>query len=77
MVGTISLLDIGENQVALRKIFVDSDFRGSQFGTAHKILESALDWSRTKGVAEIYLGTTDKFLIAHRFYEKKWFYHNL
>jgi N-acetylglutamate synthase-like GNAT family acetyltransferase len=27
----------------------------------------------TKGVKEIYLGTTDKFRAAHRFYEKNGF----
>ncbi len=73
VVGTISLLDIGSNQVALRKMFVHPDVRGSRFGTALKLLESALDWCRISGVSEIYLGTTAKFLAAHRFYEKNGF----
>ena len=73
VVGTISLLDIGNDQVALRKMFVHPDYRGSRFGIAHKLLESALDWCRSQGVSEIYLGTTAKFLAAHRFYEKSGF----
>lgn len=73
VVGTISLLDIGNDQVALRKMFVHPDYRGSQFGTARKLLESAFGWCRSQGVAEIYLGTTAKFLAAHRFYEKSGF----
>lgn len=73
VVGTISLLDIGNNQVALRKMFVHPNCRGSEFGTARKLLESAFEWSRSQGIAEIYLGTTAKFLAAHRFYEKNGF----
>ena len=73
VVGTISLLDIGNSQVALRKMFVHPDFRGSKFGTAHRLLEAAFDWCRAEEVAEIYLGTTAKFLAAHRFYEKSGF----
>jgi GNAT superfamily N-acetyltransferase len=73
VVGTISLLDIGNNQVALRKMFVLPECRGPKFGIARKLLESAFDWCRTKGVSEIYLGTTAKFLAAHRFYEKSGF----
>ena len=73
VIGTISLLDIGKEQVALRKMFVDPDFRGARFGTAHKLLQAAFDWCSAKGVTEIYLGTTAKFLAAHRFYEKSGF----
>ena len=29
--------------------------------------------ARAQGVAEIFLGTTEKFLAAHRFYEKNGF----
>ena len=73
VVGTISLLDIGNDQVALRKMFVHPKYRGSRFSTAHKLLESVFNWCRTEGVSEIYLGTTAKFLAAHRFYEKSGF----
>jgi GNAT superfamily N-acetyltransferase len=70
VVGTISLLDIGDHQGALRKMFVHRGFRGPQAGTANLLLDTVLDWARTKGVLEIFLGTTSKFLAAHRFYEK-------
>ena len=73
VVGTVSLLDIGNNQVALRKMFVDPHFRGARFGTAHKLLQAAFDWCRANEIAEIYLGTTAKFVAAHRFYEKSGF----
>lgn len=30
IVGTVSLLDLGDHQVALRKMFVDKEFRGAK-----------------------------------------------
>ncbi|MGC4241452.1 MAG: GNAT family N-acetyltransferase [Herbaspirillum sp.] len=73
VVGTISLLDIGNAQVALRKMFVAASHRGKEHGTAARLLEGAIAWARAQGVRQIYLGTTDKFLAAHRFYEKNGF----
>jgi N-acetylglutamate synthase-like GNAT family acetyltransferase len=73
VIGTISLLDIGSRQAALRKMFVAQAFRGSEFGTARRLLEELLGWSAAAGVREIFLGTTPKFLAAHRFYEKNGF----
>jgi N-acetylglutamate synthase-like GNAT family acetyltransferase len=73
VVGSVGLIDIGNQQVALRKMFVDADFRGPQFAVAQSLLATVLNWVREKGVHSIFLGTTDKFLAAHRFYEKKGF----
>jgi GNAT superfamily N-acetyltransferase len=73
VVGSIALLDIGHNQAALRKMFVQREFRGSTHGTARLLLTTLLDWAKAHQVSEIYLGTTAKFLAAHRFYEKNGF----
>ena len=73
VVGTISLLDIGSQQGALRKMFVHPDFRGSELGTSKGLLEALLAWARSRDVREIFLGTTEKFLAAHRFYERNGF----
>lgn len=73
VVGTVSLLDIGNGQGALRKMFVKKAFRGSENGVAQKLLCGLLKWSKSKGLEEIFLGTTPKFLAAHRFYEKNGF----
>ncbi|ARK32625.1 GNAT family N-acetyltransferase [Halalkalibacter krulwichiae] len=73
VVGTISLLDIGENQVALRKVFVDKHFRGPIYQTANLLLETVMNWSRERNVGAIILGTTPQFKAAHRFYEKNGF----
>jgi len=73
VVGTIALLDIGNAQAALRKMFVAREFRGREQGTANRLLDSLLAWSEAHGLREIFLGTTDKFVAAHRFYEKNRF----
>lgn len=73
VVGTIGLKDIGHGQAALRKMFVAAAFRGREYGVAAQLLGRLLEDARSKGVREILLGTTDKFLAAHRFYEKHGF----
>ncbi|WP_226673444.1 GNAT family N-acetyltransferase [Rossellomorea aquimaris] len=73
VVGTISLLDIGNNQVALRKMFVDKEFRGRKYKTASLLLNNAIEWAKEHSIKAVYLGTTPQFLAAHRFYEKNGF----
>lgn len=73
VVGTIALLDIGLQQVALRKMFVKASHRGAEFGVAKALLNTALQWSRERNLRDIYLGTTAYFHAAHRFYEKNGF----
>jgi len=73
IIGTISLLDIGDRKGALRKMFVDKNYRGKEFGAGQKLLNTLLDWARHKGFTEIFLGTTEKFIRAQRFYEKNGF----
>lgn len=73
VVGCIALKDIGDRQAALRKMFVAAAFRGRQYGTGAALLNTLLDHARTRQLRSIYLGTTAKFLAAHRFYEKHGF----
>lgn len=70
VVGTIALLDIGDHQGALRKMFVHKDHRGKGSGTGQLLFNTLVSWAQQKGYQEVYLGTTAKFLAAHRFYEK-------
>jgi N-acetylglutamate synthase-like GNAT family acetyltransferase len=70
VVGTIALLDIGNRQGALRKMFVHKDYRGKERGIGQLLLNTLFSWAKEKEYAEIYLGTTAKFLAAQRFYEK-------
>lgn len=73
VIGSIALLDIGNAQAALRKMFVRADWRGRERGVAQHLLDTLLHWSREQGLREIFLGTTEQFLAAHRFYEKNGF----
>jgi N-acetylglutamate synthase-like GNAT family acetyltransferase len=73
VVGTVALLDLGKQQAALRKMFVHASYRGPGHGVSARLLETLFEWSHTQGVKEIYLGTTEKFRAAHRFYERNGF----
>lgn len=73
VIGTIGLIDIGDEQVVLRKMFVNQKYRGKEFGVAKQLLDAAFDWCKQKGVKAIFLGTVDKYYAAHRFYEKNGF----
>ncbi|MCJ2371112.1 GNAT family N-acetyltransferase [Pseudomonas sp. RGM 3321] len=73
VVGSIALKDIGSGQAALRKMFVAAPFRGKEFSIAARLLDCLIKESSRRGVTEVFLGTTDKFHAAHRFYEKHGF----
>jgi N-acetylglutamate synthase-like GNAT family acetyltransferase len=73
VVGSIALVDIGNAQGALRKMFVNAAYRGPQHGLARLLLERLLDHAGRHRIGEIFLGTTEKFRAAHRFYEKSGF----
>jgi N-acetylglutamate synthase-like GNAT family acetyltransferase len=73
VVGTVALIDIGNNQAALRKMFVKAAYRGNRYSAAKLLLQTLLEWVGVKKVREVYLGTTEKFVAAHRFYEKNGF----
>lgn len=73
LIGTIALMDLGEGKGALRKMFVHTDYRGKEHGTALRLLETLKEWARAHDYAHIYLGTADILRAAHRFYEKNGF----
>lgn len=73
IIGTISLLDIGDHKGALRKMFVSKNYRGQEWGVGQKLLNTLLDWAKNKEFKKIFLGTTEKFIAAQRFYEKNGF----
>lgn len=73
IVGTIGLKDIGNGQGALRKMFVVQQARGKELGVALMLLDHLIEHAKRKRIGRIFLGTTEKFLAAHRFYEKNGF----
>lgn len=73
VVGCIGLKDIGNNDAALRKMFVAKAWRGKEQGVANALLATLLEHARQRQLRAVWLGTTSKFLAAHRFYEKNGF----
>lgn len=71
VVGTIALIDVGNNIGVIRKMFVQMDQRGS--GVAQQLFDTLLEWSTAHGFRALYLGTIDKLKAAQRFYEKNGF----
>lgn len=73
VVGTIALIDLGNGIGALRKMFVTVSYRAPHSRAASALLTTALNWATGHEFIHLYLGTTSKFLAAHRFYEKNGF----
>lgn len=73
VVGTIGQIDFGNDQVALRKMFVHRDHRGKENGVAQLLLNELKNWCRGKKVECIFLGTINSMHAAHRFYQKNGF----
>jgi N-acetylglutamate synthase-like GNAT family acetyltransferase len=68
LIGTIGLLDIGNDHGTLRKMFVKAAFRGGERQVAARLLDVLVEWARSHGLEQIYLGTTEWFHAARRFY---------
>jgi len=73
LVGTIALINIGYNTGVLRKMFVQKEFRGKQFGVGQQLLTTLTAYCRAHNINHLYLGTVEVMKAAHRFYERNGF----
>ena len=73
VIGTIGLIDIGNHQAALRKMFVHKERRGKEKGIGQLLLNTVIQWCRQKKIQDIFLGTVEQLHAAKRFYEKNGF----
>jgi GNAT superfamily N-acetyltransferase len=73
VIGTIALIDIDNKQSCLRKMFVQEDHRGKEKGIGQSLLDALINWCREKNIEEVYLGTIDTMLAAHKFYIRNGF----
>ncbi|STX51762.1 IAA acetyltransferase/MarR transcriptional regulatory protein [Legionella busanensis] len=73
VIGTIGLIDIGNGQGVLRKMFVAKNYRGKEQGIAQLLLNKVLGWCADRQIDEIYLGTVSIFIAAQKFYLKNGF----
>jgi len=70
VVGTIALIDFGGGQGALRKMFVQREYRGREKGIAQQLLDTLTGWAKNHRISEIYLGTVEQLKAAQQFYLK-------
>lgn len=73
IVGSIGLIDIGNNQGAIRKMFVHPDYRGREKRTAQRLLDELTQWCADHQIHEVLLGTIDTMLAAQKFYIRNGF----
>ncbi|MFD0997969.1 GNAT family N-acetyltransferase [Ohtaekwangia kribbensis] len=73
LIGTIALIDIGNNMGAIRKMFVKHEWRGKEKNVARLLLHTLETWAQQHAVSKLYLGTVEKLKAAQRFYEREGF----
>ncbi len=73
IIGTIALIAIDNHGGTIRKMFVKKEFRGKEYGIAQQLLEKLIDYSRSVGITDLYLGTFHTLKAAIRFYERNGF----
>lgn len=75
LVGTIAMIGIGGGAGAIRKMFVEKEWRGKEKQVAQQLLAALINYSRMNGITDLYLGTVDVLKAAQRFYERNGFLH--
>lgn len=73
LIGTIALIRTAEQTGVIRKMFVKKEYRGTQPGVAHELLQTLIRYCREQQIGTLYLGTVDLLKAAMRFYEKQGF----
>ncbi|HEY0298199.1 MAG TPA: GNAT family N-acetyltransferase, partial [Arachidicoccus sp.] len=68
LIGTIALIATRHNAGAIRKMFVQKDFRGKELGVAQQLFNTLVAYCRENNIADLYLGTVDMLKAAQRFY---------
>ncbi|TCN58671.1 GNAT family N-acetyltransferase [Flavobacterium circumlabens] len=73
LVGTIALVKFNAEAGAIRKMFVQKEYRGKEYNIAQQLLEKLIQYSKEKGLSNLYLGTVSILQAALRFYERNHF----
>ncbi|GAA4884062.1 hypothetical protein GCM10023311_02990 [Flaviramulus aquimarinus] len=73
VIGTIGVVKIKKEFAILKKMFLKKSFRGKIFGVSNSLLQTSFNWCIKNGIEQIYLGTMDQFIGAHKFYLKNGF----
>jgi N-acetylglutamate synthase-like GNAT family acetyltransferase len=70
VIGTIALLNISDDVAVLKKFFVDSRFRGSNYGIGANLFDTLLSFVKKSGIKQIILDTPAVAVRSHNFYKK-------
>lgn len=73
VIGTIGLLDIGNAQGVIRKMFVKKEHRGRDKAVAQLLLDELEHHCRKNGIRELLLGTINILKAAQSFYVRNGF----
>jgi N-acetylglutamate synthase-like GNAT family acetyltransferase len=73
LIGTIALIDIGNGEGAIRKMFVKQQWRGKEKNVALLLLRALELWAQQHAINKLYLGTVERLKAAQRFYEREGF----
>lgn len=73
VVGTIALIDCGDEIGGIRKMFVKTAYRGKEYGVSSLLLQTLMQQAEKANIKSLYLGTVERLQAAMRFYEKNGF----
>lgn len=68
VIGTIALLDCGDNRGYLKRMYVSREYRG--MGLAKDLLDALARFARASGFKEVYCGTAETMAAANKFYRE-------
>jgi N-acetylglutamate synthase-like GNAT family acetyltransferase len=73
LVGTIALISTGHRAGALRKMFVQKEYRGKESGIAQRLFLTLEEHCVKGRITDLYLGTVEILTASHRFYQRNGF----
>ncbi len=73
VIGSIALIDCGQNIGCIRKMFVRKEYRGKRYSIAQNLLNKLTAWALDHNFENLYLGTIVRLEAAIGFYKKNGF----
>lgn len=71
IIGTVAIINKGNNIAELKRMYVDKEHQGKGCGTT--MLEKAIEFCIQHGFTKLEFETNRKFTVAHKFYQKHGF----
>ena len=71
IIGTIGIINRGNNLAEFKRFYVDPSYRGKGYGS--KLLKKAIEFCKENKFKKIEFESGKKFKDAHKFYQKRGF----